>query len=78
MKIYELQLTTDLIRKSLQGLEIELVVDEVTFKIHPPVRGILFTPEEVKKIQYELRLPTGARNKTVLDEILKYKFDIKI
>ncbi len=77
MKNIEFQLTVDLIRKSLQGLEIELVVDDIRFKIHPPVKGILFEPSEIKRLKNAINGLNSSDKWQVLrefDEILKLKF----
>lgn len=75
MKNIEFQLSVDLIRKSLQGLEIEIAVDDVIVKLHPPVKGILLEPSEIKRIKNVARsIDKGYQVEKVIDDILRNKF----
>jgi len=50
-KTIDFYMSTELIKKMLQGLEIQFVSDDVRVMIHPPQKGIFFTHEEIKKIE---------------------------
>ena len=70
MKEIEFEMSTELIKKMLQGLEVQFVSDDVRVRIYPPQRGIFFTHEELKRLQS----CDNTYIKTLLREIIDAKF----
>lgn len=74
-KIIEFEFSTELIKKMLQGLEVQFVSDGVKVILYPPQRGIFLTHEEIKRLKIVARgLEKGYHLENELEDILRNKF----